>query len=160
MGKTIFILLVGIIIVAGAIVYLRDDAEGQTVTLYYYNASKDLDAEGILLCSAQGLEPVERTVQSTGSSVIEEAMRLHMQGALTADEKSRGISTEFPIVDLTLASVSLADGVLTLTYEGSLEKTGGGACRVNILRAQVEATAKQFNDAREVRITPETGVHP
>ncbi len=160
MGKTIFMLLIGIIIVAGAIVYLRDTAKTKTVTLYYYNASKDLDSEGILLCSAQGLEPVERTVPGAGSELIEETMRLHMQGALSADEKSLGVSTEFPIEGVMLSSVSLADGVLTLTYEGAIEKTGGGSCRVNILRAQVEATAKQFDEVHEVRIMPESVFQP
>jgi len=38
--------------------------------------------------------------------------------------------------------------------------TNGGACRVAILWYQIEATAKQFPNVKEVRYLPETLFNP
>jgi hypothetical protein len=39
-------------------------------------------------------------------------------------------------------------------------KLSGGACRVAVLRAQIEATVKQFNGVRQVTFVPQTLFQP
>jgi hypothetical protein len=53
-----------------------------------------------------------------------------------------------------LVSSELAGGTLMLTFDDPQNKTSGGSCRVSILRAQIEATAKQFPGVNEVRFVP------
>jgi len=160
MGKTIFILVISIVVLVGVVLYIREDATAQTVTLYYYNASKDTDAEGNLLCSNQGLEPVERVVQDAED--VEEVIRILLRGELTDDERSRGISTEFPLEGLELVRVERDSevGLLTLVFTDPLNKTVGGSCRVNILRAQIERTARSISPVPIVRIEPEELFQP
>ncbi len=136
-----------------------DTSEVREVSLYYYNESKDKDAQGNIICSAQGLDPVSREIPLT-ISPVQDAVKLLLQGQLTLSEKNAGISTEFPLQDFTLQGASLVGGTLTLTFSDQMNKTSGGACRVSILRAQIEATAKQFEGVERVVIKPDTILQP
>jgi hypothetical protein len=127
------------------------------VYLYYYDPNRDYDDSGILLCSPQGLVAVARDIAIT-QTPIQDTVRLLLRGELTAQERARGITTEYPLAGLSLTAASLRDGVLTLTLDDSQGKTIGGSCRVGILSAQIEATAKQFDGVREVRFTPQDGL--
>ena len=122
------------------------------VQLFYYGPEEDKDESGNLLCSEKGLVPVLRKMPS---ATIEWTIGILITGNLTDDEKVRGVTTEFPLEGLLLANAALDDGTLTLTFDDPFGATVGGACRVAILRAQIEATARQFPGVREVRIEPE-----
>jgi hypothetical protein len=123
------------------------------VQLFYYDAQRDMGPTGNLLCSAQGLVGVVRDIAVT-KTPIGDTIRLLMRGELTADEMRQGISTEFPLAGLSLVGASIRDQVLTLSFRDLGSKTSGGSCRVSILRAQIEATAKQFEEVTEVRFAP------
>jgi len=129
------------------------------VTLYYYDAQRDKDTSGNLLCGPQGLIGVVRDIPFT-KTPVGDAIRLLMRGELTPEEKNRGISTEFPLAGLTLVPASIRDGVLTLAFDEPGNATGGGSCRVGILRAQIEATANQFGGVNEVRFMPDSVFQP
>jgi len=124
----------------------------QTIKLFYYNESKDKDASGNVICSAKGLESVERQIPRT-QTPIQDSVKLLIRGELTATERSKGLSTDFPIPSLQLNSASLTSGVLTLSF-ASGANTGGGSCRAIVLRAQVESTAKQFGSVNTVKFLP------
>jgi hypothetical protein len=130
-----------------------------TIVLYYYDEDKDKDASGNVLCSAQGLAGVERHVPAT-ITPIQDSIKLLLRGELSSAEKAQGISTEFPLSGLSLKGASLSGGVLTLEFNDPQNKTSGGSCRVNILRAQIEATAKQFTGVNSVRIIPDQLFQP
>lgn len=134
-------------------------SQTRTIKLYYYNEDKDKDASGNILCSAQGLEAVERQIPLT-ISPIQDTVRLLLQGQLTSQEKARGIDTEFPLSELSLTGASLANGSLTLSFDDPENRTSGGACRAGILWAQIEATAKQFSEVSEVEFLPEELFQP
>lgn len=136
-----------------------DASKTRIIKLYYYNESKDKDASGNLLCSAQGLEAVERQIPRT-ITPVQNTIKLLLQGHLTFQEKSRGLDTEFPLSGLSLTGASLVDGLLTLTFADPENKTGGGSCRVGILWAQIEATANQFSEVSQVRFLPEQLFQP
>lgn len=136
-----------------------DASKTRIIKLYYYNESKDKDASGNLLCSAQGLETVERQIPLT-ITPVQDAVKLLLQGHLTFQEKSRGLDTEFPLSGLSLTGASLDNGSLTLTFADPGNKTGGGSCRVGILWAQIEATANQFSEVSQVRFLPEELFQP
>jgi hypothetical protein len=134
-------------------------APQRVVRLYYYNSSKDEDISGNIMCSRNGLEPVERTIPLT-QTPIQDAIKLLLKGELTAQERARGIATEYPLSGVELKSASLNGGVLTLAFVDPQNKTGGGSCRVGILWFQIEATAKQFPEVSSVRFLPEELFQP
>ncbi|OGZ68643.1 MAG: hypothetical protein A3D44_03965 [Candidatus Staskawiczbacteria bacterium RIFCSPHIGHO2_02_FULL_42_22] len=138
---------------------VRFETAEKTVTLYYYNANNDKDASGNIMCSSQGLVGVVRRFPIS-TTPIQDAIKLLLQGQLTAVEKSQGISTEYPLPGVSLKSANLKDGVLTLEFSDPQNKTGGGSCRVGILWKQIESTAKQFPEVKSVRFIPEELFQP
>ncbi len=129
------------------------------VKLYYYNPELDKDDSGNIACSRDGLVAVSREIPAS-QSVIQDTIQLLLSGELTDEEKAEGIETEYPLAGLGLKESFLIDGVLTLEFDDPNNKTGGGSCRVNILWAQIEATAKQFEGVEEVRFLPEELFQP
>lgn len=134
-------------------------SEQRTIKLYYYDSKKDTDKSGNVLCSAKGLVEVERTIPRT-QAVIRDAVEQLLKGELTLKERAQGITTEFPLPGVTLKLAVLKDGVLTLTFNDPKNQTSGGACRVSVLQAQVEATAKQFGGVKTVKYLPENVFQP
>lgn len=129
------------------------------IQLFYYDPNKDADETGNVLCSRAGLVPVEREIES--SRPIEDTLRLLLEGNITSEERERGVTTEFPLPGVELRSTALDEnGVLTLEFADPQFKTSGGACRAGILWLQIEATAKQFPEVREVRFSPEEFFQP
>ena len=138
---------------------LRETVPLRPVILYYYQVEKDRDEAGNILCSRAGLTPVFRAVPDS-AAVIEETVRLLIRGELSAEERASGFTSEYPIAGFSLTDASLSDGVLTLSFSDSESRTSGGACRVGILWFQIEMTARQFPEVREVRFLPEELFQP
>jgi hypothetical protein len=126
---------------------------GTRIKLYYYNPALD-QGPGGTQCTAKGLVVAERVIPKT-STPLTDALRLLLRGELSEEERVRGLTTEFPLPGVSLANASIANGVATLTFADPNNKTSGGACRAAVLRAQIEATAKQFPSVSSVRIVPE-----
>ena len=131
----------------------------RTVQLYYYSAEQDTDTSGNIACSRNGVVPVERDIPRTDTP-IQDTIHLLLAGELSAEERARGISTEYPLEGFSLTGVSLKDGVLTLSFDDPNNKTVGGACRVGILWFQIEETTKQFAGVQQVRFLPEELFQP
>ena len=130
------------------------------VNLYYYNPNLDKDSTGNILCSRNGLVAVEREIPITNTPIQDTIKLLISGGNLTSTEKAQGITTEYPLQGFTLLAASLNNNVLTLIFDDSYNKTGGGSCRVGILWFQIEATAKQFPGIQQVRFEPEELFQP
>lgn len=64
------------------------------------------------------------------------------------------------ILSLNLLNYNLNNGVLTLTFSEVLGFTSGGSSRVILLASQIEKTALQFNEVKEVVLKPETLFQP
>ncbi|MEX2010267.1 MAG: GerMN domain-containing protein [Parcubacteria group bacterium] len=167
MNKNIIYVGLGILALAILAVFLfrADDTSPATdepavkienprfITLHYYSELKDKDGSGNVMCSEEALVSVDREIPRT-ETPLEDTLRLFLKGELTGGEREQGISTEYPLSGLTLSSVNLSPrGVLTLDISDPERKTTGGACRVTLLRAQLEATAKQFDTVKSVRYT-------
>jgi len=133
--------------------------EARTVELYYYNYELDKDESGNTLCSRNGLVSVEREIPITDTP-IQDTIKLLLLGQLTEEERARGIDTEYPLEGFFLKGASLNNGILTLEFEDPNNKSGGGSCRVGILWFQIEATAKQFPEVKQVRFLPEELFQP
>ena len=134
-------------------------SETRTIKLYYYNYELDRDESGNIACSRNGLVSVKREIPIT-QTPIQDAIKLLLLGELTEEERVQGIDTEYPLEGLSLKSASLKDGVLTLEFDDPNNKTVGGSCRVGILWFQIEATAKQFSEVKQVRFLPEEIFQP
>lgn len=133
---------------------VRFSTTERSVSLFYYNPSRDKDANGNVLCSSKGLVPVTRSIP-VSQTPLQDTVRLLIRGELTAQERASGMTTEFPLSGVSLTGASLSSsGVLTLSMNDPENKTSGGACRVQVLRAQIESTAKQFANVQSVRFTP------
>lgn len=138
--------------------YQDGELRGEWPTyLYVYNPTLDTDDTGTILCSEKGLVRVPRLMPE---ATPELAIRELLLGKLLDDERKQGMTTEFPLEGVSLASAKLEEGILTLTFDDPNNKTSGGSCRVSVLRAQIEATAQQFDDVREVQILPESVFQP
>ena len=144
--KKIFLVLV--LFLAGCAAVVPD---GRPVLLYYYNQANDMDGEGNIMCSRAGLEAVERNVPS-GENYIEDTLELFWGGG--------GLSKEYPLAGVELLDSRLVDGTLIITLTDPQNSTGGGSCRVSILRMQLEATAEQFPEVESVEIRPEELFQP
>lgn len=131
----------------------------RSIQLYYYDSEKDKDGQGNIQCSRQGLVAVDRTIPVT-ITPIQDAIRLLLKGELTAQERASGVTTEFPLPGVALNGATLRNGQLTLEFTDPQNRTGGGSCRVGILWAQIEATAKQLPEVTSVRFIPEELFQP
>ena len=133
--------------------------ETRAIKLYYYNPDLDKDESGNIACSRNGLVAIEREIPVT-QTPIQDTIKLLLSGELTDEERAQGIDTEYPLEGLSLKETLLKDGVLTLEFDDSKNKTVGGSCRVGILWFQIEATAKQFPEVQQVRFLPEELFQP
>ncbi len=132
----------------------------RTVKLYYYDARLDKDGNGNILCSARGLVSVDRTIPVT-QTPLQDTIKLLLKGERTQAEQAAGVTTEFPLVNVSLTSAALSSsGVATLTFTDPNQKTSGGACRVSVLREAITATALQFPTVKSVVLSPTTLFQP
>ena len=150
MKKLIFLFaLVGVFIAGFLIWDSREKKEtvGRSIKLYYYDQWLDKDEFGNIACSRKGLVPVERIIPIT-KTPIQDTIKLLLSSGLADLE------------GVLLKGASLKDGVLTLEFDDPNNKTVGGACRVGILWFQIEATAKQFTEVKEVLFLTEELFQP
>lgn len=132
--------------------------ETQTVKLYFYNPALDQGVGGVQ-CTSKGLVEVVRTIPKT-ETPLQDSIRLLLEGRITDEEKAIGVTTEFPLSGVSLKGANIKDGVATLEFIDPQNRTGGGSCRVAILWAQIEKTAKQFTSVKEVKFIPEELFQP
>lgn len=130
-----------------------------TIKLYYYNPESDKDPSGNIQCSRAGLQAVERKIPKT-MTPIQDTIRLLLRGEISDEEQANGTTSEYPLPGVKLVGADLKNGSLTLTFEDPQNKTGGGSCRVGILWFQIEATAKQFPEVKQVQFLPEELFQP
>jgi hypothetical protein len=127
--------------------------------LYAYDPRLDTDADGNIVCSEKGLVAVERKIPGPDATPLI-MLDLLFKGSLTEEERALGLTTEFPLEGVELDTVTSDDGIMTIGIRDPNHKLSGGACRISILRAQIEATAKQFQGVLEVRFAPEGILEP
>lgn len=142
-----------------SLTFTRPDERGIPIKLYYYDPSKDKDESGNLRCSARGLVAVDRVLPHTGVPLYE-AIKLLLRGEISDEEKTTGLTSEFPLFGLRLEKVDIRNGVATIIFSDPQHKTSGGSCRIAILLAQINATASQFPGLTSLRIEPEDLFQP
>lgn len=131
----------------------------RTVSLFYYDPTRDQDSTGNILCTERGLVSVSREIAS--KTPIQATIELLLSGDLTAEERANGITTEYPLPGVSLSSIALTEeGVLRIALIDPKHRTGGGSCRVAVLWSQIRATALQFPEVKEVTFQPEELFQP
>jgi hypothetical protein len=139
---------------------VKFDQLERSVNIFLYNSALDKDKDGNIMCSKQGLVVATRTIPFT-ITPLTDTLKLFIKGGLTNEEKNAGLTTGYPLIGLTFQNITLSDkGVLTLTLDDPYSKSSGGSCRASLLRAQLEATAKQFKEVKSVIIKPDTLFQP
>ena len=129
------------------------------IQLYYYNQKKDEEISKNILCSSDAILPVEREIP-VSQTPIQDAINLLLKGIVTQAEKDAGFTPMFPLERVSLINANLENGTLTLKFDDTLDKTGGGSCRVSLLWNQIVKTAKQFKEVQTVRFIPEELFQP
>lgn len=133
--------------------------ETLTVGLFYYNLTRDQEIDPSLPCSPNAVLPVVREIPISATP-IQDTIRLLILGDLTEDELINGFTTEFPHPEFALVGTSFKDGTLSLEFTNPRDFTTGGACRVGLLKAQIEKTALQFPGVDAVELIPEDLFQP
>jgi hypothetical protein len=131
------------------------------IQLFYYNEKRDRELSGNdnLLCSSEAVLPVNRRLP-VSKTPIQDTIKLLLQGHLSAQERALGFRTEFPVAGMQVEGANLQNGVLTLAFSDSQNRTTGGACRVSLLWEQIRKTALQFPQVKEVRFMPDEMFQP
>lgn len=130
-----------------------EDVPTRVVKLFYYNSKNDMAANANNpSCESQYVLPVERKIP-VSETPIQDTVNQLIKGELSMLEKAAGFTTEFPRAGFELKGANLKNGVLTLDFPEIPGFTDGGSCRVNLLQAQIEKTAKQFPEVKQVEYT-------
>lgn len=137
------------------------ESKERTVKFFYYDSRLDQDESGNILCSPKGLVAWGYNIPFT-TTPIKDTIEAFLITPLPEKALLAGLSSEFPLPGVSLESLNLDkdSGILTIKLSDKNNNTQGGACRVAILRAQLEAVAKQFPEVKEVRFEPETLFQP
>lgn len=132
-------------------------SETITVKLFYYNQALDTDQS----CGEQFVIPIERNIPKDTVNVIQKTLTLLLEWP-TAEEKAKGITSEFPHDWFTLKNISLDKNmnILTLDFPVIPWFTSWGSCRVGLLNASIQKTVKQFVEVKDVKYTSEEIFQP
>lgn len=148
------VLILGLIILA-----VLNFGKQQTYQLFFYNETIDKNLNnGSIQCDPQSVVPVTRTTSNTPS--VEEILKLLINGGPLPEEQVQGFSSEFPHQGFHIINMDFKDGILNITFNELPGFTSGGSCRVSLLRYQIEKTALQFPEIKEVNILPENIFQP
>ena len=130
----------------------------QPIKFYYYQASADKDQS----CNSQFVLPLETDmVIDNPDTKIVDTINFLLLSQLSEENQKLGFTSEFPHPNFSLKSADLStDGTLTLTFPIIPSFTSGGACRVSILRTQIEKTALQFPEVKKIVFSPEEIFQP
>ncbi|MCK9445388.1 GerMN domain-containing protein [bacterium] len=100
--------------------------------------------------SCTNLYSIEREivkVEGIAKSTIEELLK-----GLTAEEKEAGYFTSIN-EGVKINSLTIVDGTAKIDFDGTLEKSVGGSCRVAAIRQQITQTLMQFSSIKKVIIS-------
>ena len=126
---------------------IRVLSDSMTVKVYFINQDQDPQR---LDCSR--VDAVSRTVPKSVAAA-RAALEMLLAGP-TESEKQAGFITVIN-AGVTVASLSIQDGVAHVTFSTELQQDVGGSCRVTTIRSQVEQTLMQFPSVTSVRISVE-----
>ena len=126
---------------------IRVLGDSMTVKVYFINQDQDPQR---LDCSL--VDAVSRTVPKSVAAA-RAALEMLLAGP-TESEKQAGFITVINS-GVTVASLSIQDGVAHVTFSAGLQQDVGGSCRVTTIRSQVEQTLMQFPSVTSVRISVE-----
>lgn len=105
--------------------------------------------------------PVKRSMFTIGS--IEEAALKELLGGPTEAERAVGFETLIP-EGVRINTFTVENGVARVDFSDELSENVAGSCRVVAMRAQIEATLKQFPAIKDVVISvsgkTETALQP
>jgi len=132
--------------------------EEKTRVKFYYPNQKLAD-EVKDVCSPDSIGFVEREIPKTDNIVLD-TINILIKGDLEVSERTNGFYTEFARRDFKFRGIGFEKGILTLEFTEIPGFTSGGSCRVGLLRAQIEKTAKQFSEVKSIKFLPEDLFNP
>lgn len=149
-GKMILVLgMMGILGVGVYFVWQRTSlspsaSESEIVQVYFGNS---VLSENSLMCDQ--VFGVARQIE-VANDPLSESLDLLLQG-VTDEETALGYFSGIS-VPTRLVSLELVGDEAVVTFGHELTAVSSGACRVTLIRAQIEQTLKQFSDVKQVKI--------
>lgn len=131
-------------------------ASSKPVLLFYQNSNTDVYKTDP--CDTASISFVVRNVSKDATPT--DVLKLFLKGELTEDEKKAGFTTFFPLAGVTLESLSITNGIATVTMNDPNFQTSGGSCKVGILSTSIEKTIMQFDGITKVIFSPESLFQP
>jgi hypothetical protein len=131
--------------------------EKNKVKLYYPNQKLADEIKDV--CSPNSIGFVEREIPKTDNLVLD-TINILIKGDLEISERTNGFYTEFGRPDFKFRGIGFEKGILTLEFSEIPGFTSGGACRIGLLKAQIEKTAKQFPEVKSIKFLPEDLFNP
>lgn len=127
------------------------------IKLFYYNQALDTNQS----CAEQFVVPVEREIIKNNTNIILQTLNLLLAWP-TEEEKTKWLTSEFPHKGFQIKNISLdkSNGILTLDFPIIPWFTSWGSCRVGLLNASIQKTAKQFAEVKDVKYTSEEIFQP
>ena len=126
---------------------IRISVDTMTVKVYFINQDQDPQR---LDCSR--VDAVSRTVPKSVAAA-RAALEMLLAGPTEGENQAGFITVINPGV--TVASLSISDGVAHVTFSSELQQDVGGSCRVTAIRSQIEQTLMQFPSVTSVRLSVE-----
>ncbi|MDD3694303.1 MAG: hypothetical protein PHC89_02835 [Candidatus Pacebacteria bacterium] len=131
-----------------------EESPFEEIALFVYDPEVDSYA-----CSKKGLIPIRKTIEKTDDPITA-SVELLLSSTLSEDERALGYINSFPLFGFELGTARIEDGVVTLSFIDPYQTTSGGACRVEIMKNQIETTVLQFKNVREVNFLPQELFQP
>ncbi|MFW6104425.1 MAG: GerMN domain-containing protein [Candidatus Bipolaricaulota bacterium] len=131
----------------------------RAVKICVHNWKKDKEENDHVTGYREYMAPVKREVRF-GNDPMRLSIEILLEGRLTAEERNRGLSTEFPVKGFEIADLERNGEKVTIRFRDPLFRSSGGAMRAGILRGQIQKTLLQFEGVEEVEILPKTILQP
>lgn len=126
------------------------------VSLFYYK--QELDP--LSSCQEEAFLPVKRLI-TPSNNIYFDTISILIDGTLNKEEIQQGFSTEFPNKDFKLLKADLDEnGTLFLDFTVVPGFTSGGSMRTKVLSTQIEKTALQFPEVKEIKYLNEELFQP
>ncbi|MFA7654056.1 MAG: GerMN domain-containing protein [Candidatus Magasanikbacteria bacterium] len=123
---------------------VNDSVELIKLKVFFINSQLDPGVSCVKVFS------VERFVTSTPAVGLAALQQLLV--GPTKSEKAGGFGTTIN-PGVTVQKLTIENGIARVDFNDELDRQAGGSCRVSAIRAQIEATLKQFSTVKEVIIS-------
>lgn len=152
MKKSLWIILVLIVVALVLSVLAKPKAEDVDDTLYVYFSNENINET----TSCESVFPVERVMPDGEIDSKDFVLRELINGPTDA-EKEEGYASSLNS-NAVVRSIEVTDGTVFVDFNSAIDQGVAGSCRVIAIRSQINNTLAQFSDVNGVVISREGNI--